>query len=38
MKDHAGIVLGAGRRLGRTDESMDGLNRTKTNTVLSVTY
>ena len=25
MKDYAGIVLGAGRRLGRTDESMNGL-------------
>jgi hypothetical protein len=26
MKDQAGIVLGAGKGLGRTDESMDSLS------------
>jgi hypothetical protein len=26
MKNHAGIVLGAGKGSGRTDESMNGLS------------
>jgi hypothetical protein len=32
MKDHAGIILGTGKGLGRIDEGMDSLNRIKINT------